>query len=132
MLILELKEISLALGDKDSKHIFQMFSKTSTNSNELLLRCKSWHSHNFLFRNLYKIFWHDYNVTCNILHIQVIIKILFFKQWCFIKLFLLIRIFIRINTFSQHQNKFINIITRNINIIIRKLKCILKRFLNFH
>ena len=82
------------------KHIFQKFSKTAK-SNVSLLRYRSWHSPIFLFQNSFCM---HIICICNIFNIYVAIKFFFFTQWCFIKLFLIIHVLIRINTFSWQEN----------------------------
>ena len=66
---------------------------------------------------------------CNILHIQAAITFFFFRQ-CFIKLFLFIHIFVKINTFSKQQNKFIDIITRKLNVFLNHFFILHQSYLN--
>ena len=54
----------------------------------------------------------------DILYIKIALKFLFFRQWCFIKLFPLIHIFISIYTFfSQKINLLISLL-ENLNVLL--------------
>ena len=60
---------------------------------------------NILFQNFYNLFLRARNLyrARNIFHIYVNVKIFFFREQCFIKLFLIITVFIRVNSFSQQK-----------------------------
>ena len=99
MLIQELIEILQDLNEKNLNIFILMFWKR-----QLKILYQFWDKNHAIHQNLLFQILHELLLRviciCNIFHIYLFIKIFFFRQWYFIKLFPFIHILIRVNIFS--------------------------------